>query len=158
MTIDLKRLRADGRRLKATRKRSPIGRPKTGATAIIRKNYSEILRMHENDGLRWTEIALALAAQGVTQGDGEPITGRRITALMRNLTLKAERESRNTASRLQQKDIAPHQIERRDDTKTKLRLAPELTAQKPTPRTDVVSEDEIRRSQLERHAHLLKRK
>jgi hypothetical protein len=156
--MDLKKLRADVQKLKAKRTPSPIGRTKTGATAILRKNYSEILFMHENDGLRWTEIALALAAQGVTQGNGAPITGRRITALMRNLALQAERETSNSASRLQRKDIAPHQIEHRDDTKTKLRLAPELTAQKTNHPIAVVSEDEIRRGLLERHAHLLKRK
>jgi hypothetical protein len=156
--MDMKKLRADVQKLKAKRMLSPIGRTKTGATAILRKNYSEILCMHENDGLRWTEIALALAAQGVTQGNGAPITGRRITALMRNLALQSERESSNSASRLQRKDISPHQLERRDDTKTKLRLAPELTAQKAIHQIAVVSEDEIRRSQLERHAHLLKRK
>lgn len=156
--MDLKKFCADVKILKAKRSPSPIGRTKTGATAILRKNYSEILRMREIDGLRWTEIALALAAQGVTQGDGAPITGRRITALMRNLALQAEREGINSASRLQRKDIAPHQIERRDDTKTKLRLAPELTAQKTNQQIAIVSEGEIRRSQLERHAHLLKRK
>ena len=47
--------------------------------------------MHREDGATWTEIAAGLAAQGVTQGDGQPITGRRLTALMHNIRVQEER-------------------------------------------------------------------
>jgi hypothetical protein len=53
---------------------------KTGATEIVRKHFAELQRMHYQDGASWIEIAAGLAKQGVTQGDGKPITGRRLTA------------------------------------------------------------------------------
>lgn len=91
MSIDLERLRDYVKSLKAERQDSPIGKVKSGATEIIRKNRQELERMHREDGATWTEIAAGLAAQGVTQGDGEPITGRRLTALMHNIRVQEER-------------------------------------------------------------------
>lgn len=155
--MDLKKLSADVKILKAKRTPSPIGRTKTGATAVLRKHFAEFKRMHE-DGVKWTEIAAALAVQGIKQGDGEGITGRRVTALMKNIARQNENESRKNASRLLRKDVVTCAIEREDDKKIKLRLAPELTAQRMTDRDAVVSEDEIRRGQLAQHAHLLKRR
>lgn len=58
---------------------------------MIRKNIRQLERMREEDGATWTEIAAGLAAQGVTQGDGKPITGRRLTALMHNIRVQKER-------------------------------------------------------------------
>ncbi|MES2029319.1 MAG: hypothetical protein V4477_09105 [Pseudomonadota bacterium] len=91
MDIDLKSLRDYVKLLKAERQDSPIGKIKSGATEIIRKNLRELERMHREDGATWTEIAAGLAAQGVTQGDGQPITGRRLTALMHNIRVQEER-------------------------------------------------------------------
>jgi len=156
--MDMKQLRADVEKLKAKRPTtSTIGRVKTGTTAVLRKHYAEFERMHA-DGVKWTEIAAGLAVQGVTQGDGDALTGRRLTALMRNIALQNEKEGNKTVSRAKRNDVVLPRAEHEDDKTTKLRLAPELTAQKTTNRIAVVSEDEIRRSQLERHAHLLKRK
>lgn len=91
MDIDLKSLRDYVKLLKAERQDSPIGKIKSGATEIIRTNLRELERMHREDGATWTEIAAGLAAQGVTQGDGQPITGRRLTALMHNIRVQEER-------------------------------------------------------------------
>lgn len=91
MSIDLERLRDYVKSLKAERQDSPIGKVKSGATEIIRRNRQELERMHREDGATWTEIAAGLAAQGVTQGDGQPITGRRLTALMHNIRVQEER-------------------------------------------------------------------
>lgn len=91
MSIDLERLRDYVKSLKAERQDSPIGKIKSGATEVIRKNRQELERMHREDGATWTEIAAGLAAQGVTQGDGQPITGRRLTALMHNIRVQEER-------------------------------------------------------------------
>jgi len=158
MKLDLKRLHADARRLKAVRVGSPIGRPKTGATDVIRQQYSEIMRMHDEDGCRWTEIANALAAQGVTQGRGAPLTGRRLTALMRNIALQKENEGKRIASRMRRSDLAPQQSEHGDDQKPKLKLAPELTNGGKPLRQTLISEEDLRRNEFERHAHLIKRK
>jgi hypothetical protein len=91
MNVDLKRLRGEVKRLKAGRVASPIGKIKTGATEIIRSNFDELERLHREDGATWTEIASGLAAQGVTQGAGQPLTGRRLTALMHNIRTRTEK-------------------------------------------------------------------
>lgn len=97
MNIDLEDLRNFVKQLKADRQESPIGRVKSGATEVIRKNLRQLERMHDEDGATWTEIAAGLAAQGVTQGDGKPITGRRLTALMHNIRVQEERRQAKEA-------------------------------------------------------------
>jgi hypothetical protein len=97
MNIDLENLRNYVTQLKADRQDSPIGRVKSGATEVIRKNLKELERMHQEDGATWTEIAAGLAAQGVTQGNGQPITGRRLTALMHNIRVQEERSQTREA-------------------------------------------------------------
>src|ERR1700722_6059126 len=98
MKIDLKRLQSDVKRLKASRINSPIGKVKTGATEVIRRHFDELERMRHEEGASWTEIAAGLAAQGVTQGDGQPLSGRRLTALMHNIRVRAEKlESKGAA-------------------------------------------------------------
>lgn len=158
MAIDTKRLGMDVRRMKAVRIDTPIGRMKTGATNVIRKNYSELLRMHNEDNCRWTEIAKALADQGVTQGNGVPLTGRRLTALMHNITRQREKERTRAALRSQRSDIPPPQIRHENEKTPKLKLALELTEPTTPRRNIVVSEEDIRRTEFERHAHLIKRK
>lgn len=96
MGIDLERLRTDVKKLKADRQDSPIGKTKSGATQVIRSNLAELERMYREDGATWTEIAAGLAAQGVTQGDGQPITGRRLTALMHNIRRQASKSQSST--------------------------------------------------------------
>jgi|SRR3954470_1555441 hypothetical protein len=91
MDIDLERLRNYVKQLKADRQDSPIGKTKSGATQVIRNNLEELERMYREDGVTWTEIAAGLAAQGVTQGDSQPITGRRLTALMHNIKVQEEK-------------------------------------------------------------------
>jgi hypothetical protein len=98
MSIDLDRLRNHVKQLQAERQESPIGRIKSGATEIIRRNLAELQRMHREDGATWTEIAAGLAAQGVTQGNGQPITGRRLTALMHNIRVKDEKSRARQAA------------------------------------------------------------
>jgi hypothetical protein len=157
MAIDTKRLRVDVQRMKAVRIDTPIGRMKTGATNVIRQNYSELLRMHKEDGCRWTEIATALADQGVSQGNGAPLTGRRLTALMHNIARQREKERTRIVSRSQRSDISPR-VEHEGERKPKLKLARELTEPATPRRNIVVSEEDIRRTEFERHAHLIKRK
>jgi hypothetical protein len=156
MNIDLKRLRTDMKRLKAGRAASPIGKIKTGATAIIRSNFDELERMHREDGATWTEIASGLASQGVTQGEGHPLTGRRLTALMHNIRTRAEKLKSKPIARDRTK-ILPERPQRdgRAAKKT-VSLSPEMN--RPVIRglsDETISEDEIRRTALAKHAHLL---
>jgi hypothetical protein len=97
MDIDLEHLRKFVRQLQADRQDSPIGKVKSGATEVIRKNLRQLERMHREDGATWAEIAAGLAAQGVSQGDGQPITGRRLTALMHNIRVQEERSQAKEA-------------------------------------------------------------
>ena len=91
MNIDLKQLRQYVSQMRTGRQDSPIGKIKSGATRVIRQNLAELERMYREDGATWTEIAAGLAAQGVTQGDGQPITGRRLTALIHNIKVQQEK-------------------------------------------------------------------
>lgn len=156
MDIDLKRLRGDIKRLKAARVASPIGKIKTGATEIIRSNFDELERLHREDGATWTEIASGLAAQGVTQGEGQPLTGRRLTALMHNIRTRAEKlKSKGDA-----RDRTMIASERLQNVPTgrRVSLSPEMNrpaAANNLP--DTISEDEIRRGELAKHAHLLRK-
>ena len=144
-------------RTKATREQSPIGRRKTGATDVIRKHFSEIQRLHFEDGVRWTELAAALADQGVTQGDGKRLTGRRLTALMNNLVREFQKKDKDKAKRMEHRDlVAPAS---NGDVIGKLNLAPELTHKHtPTQQNEAITEEEIRQVALARHSHLLNKK
>lgn len=156
MNVDLKRLRGDVKRLKAARVVSPIGKIKTGATEIIRNNFDELERLHHEDGASWTEIASGLAAQGVTQGEGQPLTGRRLTALMHNVRTRAEKLKSKAIVR-DRTNILPERLQKdgRNAKKT-VSLSPEMSRPLGGILPDeTISEDEIRRAELAKHAHLL---
>ncbi len=156
MNIDLKGLRAHVKQLKARRATSPIGKIKTGATEVIRANFEEIERLHREEGASWTEIASGLAAQGVTQGGGQPLTGRRLTALMHNIRTRADKLKSKGGARNRTTIVS----KRLQDVSTgkRVSLSPEMNrpaADNNLPET--ISEDEIRRSELAKHAHLLRK-
>ena len=158
MKIDLKRLQSDVKRLKASRVDSPIGKVKTGATEVIRKHFDELERMHHEDGASWTEIAAGLAEQGVTQGDGAPLTGRRLTALMHNIRIRAEElENKGAARGRNKRPRNPSQ--KLGEPSRKVSLAPEMSRQRGSQLPDqIVSEEDIRRAELSKHAHLLRKR
>ncbi|MET4844091.1 hypothetical protein [Bradyrhizobium japonicum] len=156
MNIDLKRLRTHVKRLKASRVASPIGKVKTGATEIIRNNFDELERLHREEGASWTEIASGLAAQGVTQGEGQPLTGRRLTALMHNIRTRAEKLKSKGGARNRTMIVSKRL--QNVPTGKRVSLSPEMNrpaAGNNLP--DTISEDEIRRSELAKHAHLLRK-
>lgn len=159
MKIDLKRLRSDVKRLKADRVDSPIGKIKTGATEIIRSHFDELERMHYQDGASWNEIAAGLAAQGVTQGDGQPLKGRRLTALMHNIRVRAEKLKSKGALRSPSENLS-NTIQRLGGQSRKtVSLAPELSRPRSETQPDqTISEEEIRRAELSKHAHLLRKR
>lgn len=159
MKIDLKRLRSDVKRLKADRVDSPIGKIKTGATEIIRRHFDELERMHHEDGASWTEIAAGLAAQGVTQGDGQPLTGRRLTALMHNIRVRAEKLRSKGAVRRPSEHLPNPSQKLGGRSRKMVSLAPEMSRERDAQLPDqVISEEEIRRTELSKHAHLLRKR
>ena len=156
MDIDLKGLRAHVKQLKARRASSPIGKIKTGASEVIRANFEEIERLHREDGATWTEIASGLAAQGVTQGEGQPLTGRRLTALMHNIRTRAEKLKGKATVQDRVKGL-PERLQKhgRANRKT-VSLSSEMSRPVGDSLPDqTISEDEIRRAELAKHAHLL---
>lgn len=158
MDIDLKRLRTHVKQLKAARVASPIGKVKTGATEIIRNNFAELERLHYEDGASWTEIASGLAAQGVTQGSAQPLTGRRLTALMHNIRTRAEKHGNKPARATREHPRNSGQSHGQRPRKA-VSLAPEMSlSQRETGPDQAISEDDIRRAELAKHAHLLRKR
>jgi hypothetical protein len=139
------------KRLKADRVASPIGKIKTGATEIIRSHFDELERMHYQDGASWNEIAAGLAAQGVMQGDGQPLKGRRLTALMHNIRVRAVKLKSKGALRSPSENLS-NTIQRPGGQSIKtVSLAPEMSRPRSENLPDeTISEEEIRRAELSR--------
>lgn len=158
-SIDVKKLRRAVAARKAARPDGigPGGRVATGAMALVRSNLGAFDDLRAG-GATWAEIAAGLAEQGMTQGDGEPITAKRLTALVA-LVRKADATRAAKASVRQGRgDLA---AEPKADTKrtadTKLRLAAELTRPPTAPTDHGPSEGELRREAYDRHTHLFRK-
>ncbi len=169
MKIDFKRLSREVERRKSARATSPRGRTKTGATAIIREHLPDLERMH-TDGAIWDEIAAGLSAQGVKQGNGEPLTGRRLTALIHNIKT---REAKLAAGGVNTPSSEVARIEPRHRSMTTaisqakqhqnrsaLSLATEMDERKiaRVQTSPGLDEQALRRAEFAKHAHLLKKR
>ncbi|MGY3602752.1 MULTISPECIES: hypothetical protein [unclassified Bradyrhizobium] len=146
MTLDLRRLRTDASRLQTERSKSRSSRETTGTTRAIRAALPEIYKLRD-DGVQWSAIAAALAAQGIVQGrDRIPLTTNRLTALIRQIEVQNERRAARPAKK--GAGTKPKKIAMQNRS---LSLSPELRAE-----TQAVddrppqSEDEIRRLAFER--------
>ena len=166
MSLDLTVLRRAVRRHRSAHEARPDRRKTTGATALIRIALPEIRRLRDVEGQPWAVIAAALGEQGVHEGrEGRPISADRLIALVRHIEAQIERETAKRAGRAARSDVAPPVGLPRSPTQspvssgpiTRLRLAPEL---QPGPtaavRDEPLSEDAIRRENLDRLQHLLK--
>lgn len=162
MKIDLNRLRTDVKTRTLSRAVSPIGRVKTGATEVIRANLVELLKMRD-EGASWPELAAGLAAQGLTQGDNEPLTGRRLTALINNIKVRdaklAKTADRRAATTFAVETPSASRNRPAPPKRGRVTLSPDMHASAPIEsHLSLVDEQELRVAELERHAHLLKRK
>jgi hypothetical protein len=158
MTIDRSRFRNDVRRLA---KGAAASRPPT-ITAEIRQLMPDIERMRSEDRAPWRAIAQALAEQGVTEGlDKRPISDRRLTSIVTKLRAHAIASAVEGQRRGHRRDVATEGAA--DDPlpvpeRPKTRLAPELSEPpEAVPNEPPLSEDEIRRSQRDKHQHLFKK-
>jgi hypothetical protein len=107
MSIDSKRLTKDCANAQATLAANGHALRRTGATAIIEPILPLIreLRARKHS---WAAIAAALAKQGVIQGvDREPITPRRLTALISAINKRELRRENRFAGRARRRDLAP---------------------------------------------------
>lgn len=162
--LDLKRLAKDVDTLRQSRPvdLGPGGRRLTGAMAIVRDNL-EALEALKANGSTWVDIAAGLAAQGVTQGNGDPITGKRLTALRASVMRQAAKKAEAQARRMGRPDLrrapsSPRRLQPSPDPVTQPRLAPELQPRPVAVPGDMpLTEAEIRQFQTERHSHLFKK-
>lgn len=166
--LDLKRLARDVDTLRTSRPLGvgPGGRRLTGAMAAVRDNLKALEALHAA-GASWVDLAAGLTAQGVTQGQGDPLTGKRLTALIASVKRQAARQAAAAARRGTRPDLprpSTPSVTRQDPPdavpRTAVaRLAPELQARPAPPPGDDAppSEAEIRRIQAERHSHLFKK-
>ena len=150
--LDLKRVRADVRKRQASRQNEirTGGRPRNGTMALLRRHLAQFEQMVA-EGATWVDIAAALAAQGVSQGDGQPITGRRLTALRASLRRQDERRTRAVAERTQREDIPARTSGPRPTLSGE--LAPPSRSRSPL----TLSEEDHRRAALDRAKAILKK-
>jgi hypothetical protein len=144
MSIDSKRLTKDCANAQAAMAANGLARRRTGATAVIEPVLPLI---HELRALKhsWAAIAAALAKQGVIQGnDREPLTGRRLTALISAINKRVRRQEERSAGRAKRRDLAP--LPKQTHT---LALSTDLNA--PAAATTIIaaSEEDFRRQEFE---------
>lgn len=161
--LDLKRLVKDVDALRKSRPADlgPGGRRLTGAMAIVRDNREALEALHAA-GTSWVDIAAGLSAQGLMQGEGDPLTGKRLTALIASVKRQAAKRAEAEARRKARPDLPRPSVPRPPGLSPRAatsRLAPELQPRSsPPPGDDApLSEAEIRRMQAERHSHLFKK-
>jgi hypothetical protein len=107
MSIDSKRLTKDCANAQAMLAAAGHGLRRTGATAIIEPILPLILELRAQKH-SWAAIAAALAKQGVVQGvDREPITARRLTALISAINNRVRQQEACLSGRAKRRDLAP---------------------------------------------------
>ena len=104
MPLDPKRLARDAKRAQAQRPDSSIGRETTGVTRAVRAGLP-VIRQLRAAGVTWAAIAEALSAQGVTQGEGRPLTATRLTAIVTQVEAHARRPAEREARRRTRPDL-----------------------------------------------------
>jgi hypothetical protein len=109
MQIDSKRFKSDCVNAHATLLGAGHAHRNTGATAII-EPILPLIREFRAQKFSWAAIASALAKQGVVQGgDRQPITARRLTALISAIEKRERRREVRFAGRAKRRDLAPLQ-------------------------------------------------
>ncbi|RQH06876.1 hypothetical protein [Bradyrhizobium sp. RP6] len=112
MAIDPRKFKADASRLAVQQKAKDWRGGRTGATDMISAALPAIKELREQ-GIAWSVIAAALAAQGAVQGiDRQPLTGRRLCALISAINKREERRERKRRSRYARRDLVPRARER----------------------------------------------
>ena len=153
MQIDSKRLTKDCAKVQAVLAESGHAHCGTGATAIIEPVLPLIreLRARKHS---WAAIAAALAQQGVVQGLArQPITARRLTALISAIGKRERRHAKRSESRFRRQDLAPSPTQSHA-----LALSADLKPTSAAANTDSDSEETIRRREFEDRVRSLMRK
>jgi hypothetical protein len=125
----------------------------TGATAIIEPVLPLIcdLRRQKHS---WAAIVAALARQGVVQGvDRQPITPRRLTALISAINKRDRRRAEYLAGRFRRQDLSPVQARSH-----RLALSTDLVPTNVAANVVADSEETIRRREFEDRVRSLMKK
>jgi DNA-binding transcriptional MerR regulator len=148
MPLDLKRLTSDA---KATRKKR-LENEKVRTFSAIQSAMKRITKLRAA-GVRWREIAEALAAQGIEQGTGDarkPLTASRLTSIVNKLQAADQRRAEKLAGRGNRSDLSKQSA--KSETPVKLQLSNELAlhTEDATTITNAVHEDAemLRRERL----------
>jgi hypothetical protein len=150
MSIDSKRLTKDCANVQAAMAANGLARRRTGATAVI-EPLLPIIRELRARKHSWAAIAAALAKQGVVQGnDREPITARRLTALISAINKRVRRQEERLACRAKRRDLAP--ITKQTHT---LALSTDLNDPAAATTAVAASEQDFRRQEFEDHVRSL---
>jgi len=144
MAIDSKRLKKDSADAQAAMAANGLARRRTGATAVIEPLLPLIreLRARKHS---WEAIAAALAKQGVVQGvNREPITARRLTALISAINKRVRRQEERSAGRAKRRDLAPL-----PQQKHTLALSADLKSPPAAANIVTASEEDLRREEFD---------
>ncbi|MCB4806470.1 DNA-binding transcriptional MerR regulator [Methylobacterium brachiatum] len=155
MPLDPKRLARDAKRAQAQRPDSTIGRETTGVTRAVRAGLP-VIRQLRAAGVTWAAIAEALSAQGVTQGEGQPLTASRLTAIVTQVEAQERRKADREARRRTRPDLtASSEAVRSPEPPLPATAAPALPS--PVGSNPRATEEEIRRAGLHDLHQLLKK-
>ena len=161
-SLDRKRFRQDLKAARSGRQAGASPRPNaTGAMAVVRDNLALFDTMRAEDpGLTWADIAVSLGQQGVVMRDGQPITAKRLCALISTIRREGEIQAERAEARSRRTDTAPGRVGAPDGVSvaSRLTLAPELNKPVDTPAPDRSTEDTIRAGRYAQHDKLFKRK
>lgn len=153
MQVDAKRLTKDCAKAQSMLAASGRAHCGTGATAIIEPILPLIRGLREQKH-SWAAIAAALARQGVVQGaDRQPITARRLTALISAIDKRERRHAKRSESRFRRPDLAPSQTHSHT-----LALSTDLKSTNVAANTVTDSEETIRRREFEDRVRSLMKK
>jgi hypothetical protein len=153
MQINGKRLTNDCLTAQSTLAAAGCGHRGTGATAIIEPALP-LIRDLRKQNHSWSAIAGALARQGVVQGsDRQPITARRLTALIAAIEKRGRRQAERQRGRGLRQDLTPSST--RSHTLT---LSTDLKPTGVVADTVTDSEKTIRRGEFEDRVRSLMKK
>jgi hypothetical protein len=153
MQINAKRLTKDCSNAQSALAASGCGHRGTGATAII-EPVLPLIRDLRKQKHSWSAIATALARQGVVQGsDRQPITARRLTALIAAIEKRVRRQAERQRGLSLRQDLAPSQTQSHA-----LALSTDLRPTSVAANVVSDSEEQIRRREFEDRVRSLMKK
>jgi len=150
-SLDPKRLQREAHKAQAARPEPAIGRETTGVTRAVRETLPVIQKLRKAQ-ITWAAIAAAMTEQGITQGNGLPLTATRLTAVVGHVERQIRRHEDSLALRRLRTDLA------RSDTETlKAPLREAIAENGSSDLPGNPTEEELRRAGLDELRSLLRK-